>query len=114
MFDQIQPKTETETITRHSLTLTLNEDEINAILVDPRKFQKALRDARSAWSMNGNTWSLTGRAPRQKDESKKAGRKGQPHQPAGKVKCAICSELVGAQGLHKHLARHQREQPGDE
>jgi hypothetical protein len=95
----IEPKQ--TTVIHRSVVITLDEDEIAQILVDPRKFQKELRSVKSMWSNSVSTWSATGQAP--KASEKKMGRGRTP-----KIPCEVCGKLVGAQGMHKHLAKHQR------
>lgn len=52
-----------EVVTTRKLIVTIDEEEIAHILVDPRDFQKALRQQKRNW--NGHsTWSETGHATR--------------------------------------------------
>ncbi len=72
----IEPKT--ETIVKHSVVVTLDEEEIASILVDPRAFQKHLRQIKRLWSKR-SAWSKTGQADQRpgrrakKDAEKKSG-----------------------------------------
>jgi len=114
----IEPKR--ETVIKMSLVITLSDlDEINEFLTDPRKLQKQVRSIRNSWlGKNKSTWSDTGRAtPKaavasrpaaERTLEKKTGRgprRGYNNTP--KIPCEICHKLIGAQGMHKHLAKHR-------
>lgn len=108
MFDHIE--TTTETVTTRSLTLVLSEGEVNAILVDPRKFQKALRAQRNTWYDHSPKWSATGhsadhvtgnsRRPVATKDAEKKSRRTAAKPKSAAQKCPHCGESF------KRLARH--------
>jgi hypothetical protein len=108
MFENIETKEETETLVTRSIALTLTEAEVNAILVDPRKFQKALRTARNAWYGTAAKWSATGHAdglPRQgkskvKPAKKTVEKKSRAATTGAPQICPHCRESF------KRLAKH--------
>ena len=71
---QIEPKR--ETVVKYSVVVTLDLDEINKILVDPRDFQRELRTLRNSFAPRRATFANDGHAhgdPPNKKHSKKNG-----------------------------------------
>jgi hypothetical protein len=110
MFENIETKEEKETLITRSLALTLTEAEVNAILIDPRKFQKALRTARNAWYGTEAKWSATGHGPNADGLPRKG--KTKPTQKAGKtsekkIKAASAPQICPhCRESFKRLAKH--------
>ncbi len=91
----IEPKT--ETIVKHSVVVTLDEEEIASILVDPRAFQKNLRQIKKLWSKR-SAWSHTGHADQRHTRIKKESEK----KSGGLETCPKCGLTF------KRLASHLR------
>jgi|MudIll2142460700_1097286.scaffolds.fasta_scaffold00120_21 hypothetical protein len=87
-----------EIVTTRKLVVTLDEDDIAKILVDPRAFQKALRQEKSKWNGVRQSWSDTGHATTGAKRSRKTAEK-----KSGKVrgvKCPKCHKVFKALGRH--------------
>ena len=88
-----------EVITRRKVMVTLDEDEIAKVLVDPREFQKALRAQKTAWNGHRSVWSATGHANARR-AAKKATRPKAAEKKMTGVKCPKCHKVFKKLGRH--------------
>jgi hypothetical protein len=86
-----------EVITKRKLIVTIDEDEIAKILVDPRPFQKMLRKQKTAWSGTHRNWASDGHATRPQRARKAAEKKTVKIRG---VKCPKCHKVFKALGRH--------------
>jgi hypothetical protein len=111
MNSNFTSETVTETITKHVVVLSLNEDDIAQILVDPRPLQKHLREVKSAWHQGESAWSATGHADRRprNGKAKRAGKtaekksRGLPRGGRSGAPAQICPHCRDS---FKRLAKH--------
>ncbi len=97
-----------EVVKQRRVVVTIDEDDIAKILVDPRPFQKMLRKQKSAWNGGHSTWSATGHADgrsRTKRNGKKVAKSGPKAQ--GRLKCQWgCGKRFKQEGWK---VRHEQE-----
>jgi hypothetical protein len=106
MFENIETKVETETITKNSLLILLTEEEVTAALVNPSKLIKRLRQERAKWHTPtaASTWSATGHAGMTPPNKRKNGKQAAEKKAGGETglqKCPHCRQPF--KRLVKHL-----------
>ncbi len=93
-----------EVVTKRSVVITLDEEEIAQVLVDPRGLQKALREQKHLWNGNGTVWSETGHASTRastKAQPKRAGLKAAQKKMNEKgQRCPKCKRIFKRLGRH--------------
>ena len=95
-----------EEIVKYSVTVTLDEDEITKILVNPKDFLAQLRSIRAQWH-RGASWAATGHASLNGHKPRKVVAKN----AAGKRlwRCPKCHKFFRSPGRHLAACRGEKD-----